>query len=329
MPLSYDPEFLAAFQPLIPKLAAFPKPARHDVATRRANLSGMGSLLYSVPPSDTIPDTPLPGVTHTQHTATHAGHSVTVHRFSPSSPPSTPAPAILHMHGGGFIAIAVPDVALGLAAYVLRSGIQLFSVAYRLSPETPYPGPLDDGWTALQWLHANAGTFNIDTARLAVFGESAGGNLAAGLAVRARDRGLTPALKKQILVYPMLDYRTVTNLAGPLAFWAEEDNITGWAAYLGRERYEALMKGRGEVEGEASPAHVKEVKGLPELYLEVPQLDIFCGEDVRYAGRLVEEGITTELHVIPGLPHGFEALGQGARAIERSMEWRVRAMKGL
>lgn len=129
----------------------------------------------------------------------------------------------------------------------------------------------------------------------------------------------------------MLDYRTreAGNGIGELAFWTGEDNVTGWAAYLGRERYEGALEREGGVTGEMSPAVVGSVEGLPALYVECPQLDIYCKENLAYATRFVEAGIEVEVHVVPGLPHGFEALGKGAGSVERVQEWRIRAMRGL
>ncbi|PNS16289.1 Hormone-sensitive lipase [Sphaceloma murrayae] len=320
MPLTYDPEFAAAFGPLASKLASLPKPAKHDIDGRRQLLAN----LFSGPP------VPIPAsVTHTTHTI-RSCPPLTLHRFFPTAWQTSPpprSPALLHTHGGGYFAMTVTQAASSIAAYVAASGVQILSVDYRLAPEDAFPAALDDAFAALQHLHAHAGTFDLDLSRLAVFGESAGGGLAAALAIRARDEALSPPLSRQVLVYPMLDFRTVTS-GGSLAFWSGEDNETGWAAYLGRERYEKGLKD-GQVEAWASPSCVESVEGLPPLYIECPQLDIFCVEDVAYAKRFLEAGIETELHVVPGLPHGFEALGAGTKAAERAMEQRVRVMKSL
>ncbi|KAF2223906.1 Alpha/Beta hydrolase protein, partial [Elsinoe ampelina] len=317
MPLAYDPEFLTTSTPLLVPSSSLPRPSLHDISTRRSNVDA----LRPVPRPRTPPD-----ISHTTHLIPTTP-PVLLHRFAPTSlpTPGPPAslPAILHIHGGGFITISVADAAPSLTTYVRETGHQIFSVDYRLSPETPFPGAIDDAWAALTWLRDHAGDFGVDASRIALFGESAGGAIAAGLAVRARDRGLVPGVRKLVLVYPMLDYRTVTNRVGQLATWSEVDNVTAWAAYLGRERYEGLLAGEGQVEGEASPAHVASVRGLPSMYLEVGQLDIFCEEDVRWAGRCVEEGVEVELHVLPGLPHGFEALGAGTKVVERSLRRRV------
>jgi acetyl esterase/lipase len=183
--------------------------------------------------------------------------------------------------------------------------------------------PLDDCWAALKWIYNNAHQLSINPARIAVMGESAGGGLAAALTLMARDQGLSPPLAKQILVYPMLDDRTNTNHAGKLAFWDENDNITGWTAYLGSK------VGSDEVAPYAAPARVESVEGLPSLYLDCPQLDIFVHEGMEYARRFVATNIPTECHIYPSLPHGFEGMASGISATKQAMSNRYKAMSSF
>lgn len=151
-------------------------------------------------------------------------------------------------------------------------------------------------------------------------GESAGGNLAVGLALLARDRELSPPLAKQILVYPMLDDRTTTNNVGELAFWSAEDNITGWTAYFGPNA------GTDSASPYAAPARAGSVHGLPPLYLDCPQLDIFALEDAKYAMHVMAAKIPTELHVYERLPHGFEGFAPTCSAVKRAYANRARAI---
>jgi acetyl esterase/lipase len=111
----------------------------------------------------------------------------------------------------------------------------MLSIEYRLALEHPFPIPLEDCWSALQWIRSNASELNIDPSRIAIMGESAGGGLAANVSFLARDRGLSPPLAKQILIYPMLDDRTNLDTTDGLAFFDVSDCITGWAAYLGKD----------------------------------------------------------------------------------------------
>ena len=153
----------------------------------------------------------------------------------------------------------------------------------------------------------------IDPARVAIMGDSAGGGLAAGVALLARDRGV--ALARQVLVYPMLDDRTTVpdpELA-PFAAWSYDDNYTGWHALLG----DAI--GTDDVPPSAAPARADDLSGLPPTYIDVGDLDIFRDEDIEYARRIAATGTTVELHVHPGCPHGFDRIpglpGQRARAL--------------
>jgi acetyl esterase/lipase len=198
------------------------------------------------------------------------------------------------------------------------------AVEYRLAPETPYPGPLEDSYAGLRWVHANAGNLGIDTSRLGIGGASAGGGLAAGLALLARDRGEVP-LAFQLLIYPMIDDRitSVSSSWEGVPIWTPASNRTGWAAYLGP------LAG-GDVPIYAAASRAEDLRGLPPAMIPVGALDGFLDEDVDYAMRLTHAGVPTELRVYPGGPHGFDGLLPGtplARRARRDIEeWLERAM---
>ncbi|CAG7950867.1 unnamed protein product [Penicillium nalgiovense] len=310
--LQYDAEFAKAAAPILQHLARAPKPALNDVATRRVMLGAM-----------TIEEINLPDdVEHMVHSvAAPDGHNVPVHHFRKKVPDREGGePAIVHIHGGGYIALSAVGCSTPHGASVSQTGIQILSIDYRLAPENPYPVPLEDCWVVLQWIQTNAERLSINAARIAVMGESAGGGLAAALTLLARDRELSPPLAKQILIYPMLDDRTRNNHAGELAFWDDKDNITGWTAYLGPK------VGSDAIIPYAAPARVETVEGLPPLYLDCPQLDIFVHEGMEYARRFVAANIPTECHIYPGLPHGFEALAPGINATKQVISNRYKAM---
>lgn len=214
-----------------------------------------------------------------------------------------PLPAILHIHGGGFIVgePIIEDIANRLAVQAL--GCALFSVDYRLAPETPHPGPLEDCYAALTYLAGHAAALGIDPARIGVMGESAGGGLAAGLALLARDRG-GPRIGFQHLIYPMLDDRNCTSpdphpLAGEF-MWTRPNNHFGWSAYLG------TAPGGPNVSPYAAPARAANLAGLPPAFISVGALDLFLEEDIEYARRLTRAGVPVELHVYPGAYHGYQ-----------------------
>ena len=218
---------------------------------------------------------------------------------------AAPAPVILHIHGGGFIAGDPVEELRRSQELATALGCVVVSVRYRLAPETPYPGPLEDCYAALRWIHAHAGEIGVDRSRIALYGGSAGGGLAAQLAVLARDRGEVPLLF-QALFYPMLDDRTASTRRTPpqegLVVWRPADNVFGWTSYLGH------APATSRTPAGAAPARLETLKGLPPAWIAVGDLDLFVDEDIQYARRLVEQGVPTELHVVPGAFHGFDVL---------------------
>jgi acetyl esterase/lipase len=211
-------------------------------------------------------------------------------------------PAIVWIHGGGYV-LGTVEMNQGFADQLVDElGAVVVSVDYRLAPETRAPGSVEDCYAALCWLHANAAELGIDPARIAIAGESAGGGLAAALGQLARDRGEIPVCLAA-LVYPMLDDRTaVTDDPNPYSrqyVWSPADNAFGWESVLG------CPPGSAEVPPYASPARTEDLAGLSATFIGVGALDLFLDEDVEYARRLVRAGVPTELHVYPGAFHGF------------------------
>ncbi|KAH7000803.1 arylesterase/monooxygenase [Ilyonectria destructans] len=323
MPLAYDPEFVRALEPLVPGLTQWPdSPEAHDIATRRVNVTAMFG------PLRTSHETHADIAVSTFSVKSHDGADVEVlHLRKRGSETEPPTPAILHVHGGGMIAGTARDNLKPLEAYVHDIGIQIFSVEYRLAPEHQHPTLVEDCYAALRYISEEAQALNVDPARLAVLGESAGGGIAAALALMARDRGLTPRLAKQILIYPMLDDRTLEPAEDldPLAVWKSVDNVTGWTALLGQGN---IGRDR-QVSPYAAPARVPSVAGLPPTYIDVGELDIFRDEDIEYALRLLKAGVSTEFHLYPGLPHGFDLLAPDISAVRRAAENRLKAIEGI
>ncbi|MFM2288798.1 MAG: hypothetical protein RL684_1941 [Pseudomonadota bacterium] len=220
-----------------------------------------------------------------------------------AQPPGSGKPALLHIHGGGFVAGNAESNIPQLQAVARDHDCVVVSVEYRLAPETPFPGSLEDNYAALRWLHSNAGSLGADAARIAVMGESAGGGHAAMLAIAVRDRREF-TLRGQILIYPMLDDRTASTRVVPAAIgqfiWKREANRFGWTSLLG------VPAGSRRVPAGAVPARVADLAGLPPTFVGVGAIDLFVEEDIQYAQRLVAAGVPTELVVIPGAYHGFD-----------------------
>ncbi|RVX71500.1 hypothetical protein B0A52_05072 [Exophiala mesophila] len=314
-----DPEYAAALGPTLAAMRAAPKAPVYEVAPRRTGINTMWAAYMSKYPTVTdVEETiiKVPG---------HEGVEIAVHHFiKKNTPPS--ASAVLYTHGGGYFCLSVPLYSKVIQTYVSTSGVQFFAVEYRFPPEYVFPTPVEDCYAALEWLNRNAGQFGIDPARLAIMGDSAGGGLAAATAIIARDRNLSPPLAKQIIIYGMLDDRNQSRfeeLQG-LASWQPDDNLTGWAAYIGKDN--AAKPG---VSPYAAPARVETVVGLPRLYCDVPDLDIFRDENIAYAARHALAGIPIELHVYPSLPHGFEPSAPYITATRLAMSNRVRVIMAL
>ena len=222
-----------------------------------------------------------------------------------ATPGATPRGASLYIHGGGCVGGDARDNLRTLSALAARLGCAIVSVQYRLAPDTPFPGALNDNYAALKWLHDNAGKLGVDPARLVVMGESAGGGHAAMLAIAARDRGEVP-IAEQVLIYPMLDDRTgsvrpVAPRIGTL-IWHAADNRKGWSALLGRPA------GSARVPAGAVPARAADLHGLPPTFIGVGSIDLFAAEDTEFARRLIEAQVPTELLVVPGAFHGFQLI---------------------
>ncbi|MEO8693882.1 MAG: alpha/beta hydrolase [Acidimicrobiales bacterium] len=224
------------------------------------------------------------------------------------SPPAsaTPRPCCYWIHGGGYIfgTIDMSDARCVQTAETLDCVV--VSVDYRLAPESPFPAPVEDCYAGLAWTAAHADELGIDRERVVVVGQSAGGGLAAALALLVRDRAEIP-LCYQLLIYPMIDDRNTTTSSQLVTkVWTREANLLGWRCYLGQE------PGVGDVSPYAAPARAEDLRGLAPTFIGVGTLDVFRDENIVYAQRLLAAGVPTELHVYPGAPHGFEGLAPQA-----------------
>lgn len=211
-------------------------------------------------------------------------------------------PGIYHTHGGGMV---TGDRFAGLQAvlpWVLDNDAVLVTVEYRLAPEYPDPYPLEDCYAGLEWTASHANELGFDTERLMIVGASAGGGLAAGTALLARDRN-GPKLIGQVLVYPMLDDRnqTISSIQyDGVGLWDRASNLMGWECLLGDRR------GTDNVSIYAAPARATDLSNLPPTFIDCGSAEVFRDENVAYASALWAAGVQAELHVWPGGWHGFD-----------------------
>jgi acetyl esterase len=229
-----------------------------------------------------------------------AGPDVRVRVYLPRARQSS-IPGLLYIHGGGFT-VGNLESEHGLAGEFSRElGIAVVSVDYRLAPENPYPAGLNDCYAALLWMHANAAELGIDPARIGICGQSAGGGLAAGLALMARDKH-GPDICFQALGIPELDDRLDT--PSMISFtdtplWNRPSAILSWQHYLGD-----LEPGSPGVPSYAAPARATDLGGLPPAYVTAMEFDPLRDEDILYALKLLQAGVAVELHTYPGTFHG-------------------------
>lgn len=314
MSFTLDPVIASRLEAMRPDTIV-PSPPRGDIATRRARSAEMFAGVAQIfPPTDDI--------RICEYLVPVKEDTIMVRWYMPPQPNAsrTPGSAVIFLHGGGMIAGSVDEHHPIVSAYVRSSGVPFLSVDYRLAPGSRGSVPVEDCFAALSWLREHAEVLGIDSQRIAVMGDSAGGGLAAGVAIAARNASIPVA--RQILIYPMLDDRTTVpdpHLL-PFATWTYDDNYTGWHALLGDQI------GGADVSPSVAPGRQEYHAGLAPAYIEVGELDIFRDESIRYARDLGRAGISTELIVRPGAPHAFDVIAIGTDLSDRAFEDRRRAI---
>ncbi|MET8994897.1 alpha/beta hydrolase [Amycolatopsis sp. NPDC004169] len=291
MVYAFDPELATA-------VPALPITDLGDLVTARAAVSELRDRL---PAPDLaglrIDDVPVPA----------DGHEVALRVYRPAHPV---APSALYfVHGGGFM-VGDLDVAQVPCVELVRAlGIVVVSVEYRLAPETPYPGPLEDVYTGLCWLADHADELGVDPDRIVTYGISSGGCLSGGLALLARDRG-GPRVAYQFLNAPVLDDRLATPSMREFVdtpLWNRPQAEISWDAYLGPG-----LRATDAVPCYAAPARATDLTGLPPAYVAVKQFDPLRDEGIAYAVAMQAAGVNVELHLFPGTFHGSTRLTDAA-----------------
>jgi acetyl esterase/lipase len=306
---SYDPDF-EAILPLLPtemdlssveKVQAMrddralfgePPPPREDVLTEDRQVPG--------------PD---------------AGADVPIRLYRPKNAPDRPLPGVLEIHGGGFLFGNLDMMDPWCQRVSAEVGAVVVSVEYRLAPEQPFPAGVEDCYAALAWTAEQADDLGIDPARIAVSGQSAGGGLAAATALLARDRG-GPKLCFQLLEIPELDDRLETPSMTAFTdtpLWNRPNAIWSWRHYLGPDP-------PSEVSAYAAPARAKDLSGLPPAYVSTMEFDPLRDEGILYALRMLQAGVSVELHSYAGTFHGSGLLPHADASI-RNVEEIIHLLK--
>jgi acetyl esterase len=306
MTYAYDPE-LAAVVALLPPL---------DITDIPAARAGMRAMREQMPPF-VKPD----GITIEKRAVAGppGDPDVEVTIFRPTEQPAS-APALYWIHGGGFVLGDVDSDMVVPAQVADELGAVVASVEYRLAPEHPFPAPAEDCFAGLVWMAAHAEELGFDPRKLAVGGLSAGGGLAAAVALMARDRG-GPELCFQLLDIPELDDRLSTPSMKQFTdtpLWNHRNAILSWEAYLGPDH--------GETSPYAAPSRAADLSGLPPAYVVTCEFDPLRDEGIEYAQRLIQAGVATELHHYPGTFHGASGAGAGTEIAARMVSDRLAAL---
>ncbi|KAK0611026.1 Alpha/Beta hydrolase protein [Immersiella caudata] len=314
--LRYDPELLK----LLSANSAPPPPEPTDVFDLRTSNDAVIQIFADLFPIPKDVEETIFNFT------TKDGTCLPIHRLTPPAAKrqTTPQPAIIFIHGGGMVSGSVSLFKPNAKYYAAETGFTIFSVSYRLAPEFAFPTPVEDVYSAVKWLQSHATEHNVDPSRIAICGMSAGGGLAAGVALKARDEGLNPPLAKQVLIYPMLDDRTKVGPENPLSpflTWTAKRNEIGWNSYLGEDK--------SNVSPHAAPARATDLSGLPRTFIDVGGLDLFRDEDIAYAGKLAAANVEVEFHLYPGLPHGWDLVARDLPATKKAEQNRVDALRDL
>ncbi|MCZ6829345.1 MAG: alpha/beta hydrolase [Gammaproteobacteria bacterium] len=236
---------------------------------------------------------------------------------------------LLYIHGGGFVVGNLDSEHAGPVSVCRELGIVVVSTGYRKAPEDPYPAGLEDCYASLQWLHTNTEALNVDPARIAVRGGSAGGGLTASLVLLARDRG-GPAICFQYLGIPELDDRLATVSMTEFTdtpLWNRPNAINSWKYYLGND----YSPGGENVPYTAAPARasIDDLRGLPAAYVSTMEFDPLRDEGIEYALKLLQAGVNVELHSYPGTFHGSELVIDAAVSQRGAAEGLEALRRGL
>lgn len=315
MAFKFDPEIEAVVVEMAKQLSEVEAPERGDWKTLREQTHATLEQMSALAPA--LPDVQ----TQSFNLKLDDGDTIELRWYTKDG--ANPGSAVVYAHGGGMVCGSVDYYDSVVSEYVQLSGVPFLSVGYRLAPEKTGTSPMEDTYAALVWLKENAAELGVDTDRIAVMGDSAGGGIAAGTAILARDRGTEIA--KQILIYPMLDDTNLKPDDHITSFlsWTYDNNYTGWKTLLGDD-FET-----DNISPVAAPARNTNFEGLAPAYIDVGELDIFRDKDVNYALKLWEAGVSVELHVHPGAQHGFERFAPQSDVAKRTSADRIRSIQSV
>jgi len=284
-----------------------------DIVERRAFVRQLlQAMTADLPPNDRVvsEDRTIPGL--------DGAPDVRVRVYTPAEATGVMLPGILYIHGGGMIIGDLDGEHLRAEMLCELTNTVVVSTDYRKAPEHAHPAQVNDCYAALTWMAAHVGELDIDPRRIAVYGGSAGGNLAIATTMMARDRG-GPAICFLMAPYPMIDDRNElpsTHEITEVGIWDRSGNLEAWEWFLGGEPADAY----------AAPARAADLAGLPPTFIDVGELDLFRDEDIAFVARLLQAGVPTEFHVYPGAYHASEVFAPEAALSQRIWAARFSAL---
>ena len=313
MSYNFDPELAAVIEFLPAMPFTDPQAAR----------AGMNELIAGM-----LSDLDEDGVDLENRHIAGANGIVPVRIYRPQAVSEASA-ALVYIHGGGFVVGDLDSEHAGVTALCRDLDILIISVDYRLAPEHPYPAGLEDCYAALQWTHDNAADLNIDAKRLGIMGGSAGGGLCAALALLAKARS-GPTICFQMLGIPELDDRLETVSMTEFVdtpLWNRPNAVASWTFYLGGE----YQPGSEAVPITAAPARatVEDLRDLPPACVTTMEFDPLRDEGIAYAQKLLQAGVSVELHSYPGTFHGSSLVTHAAVSQREAADTRIVLRRGL
>ena len=239
---------------------------------------------------------------------------VYLHKFSELG--NAPCNVLLHIHGGGLVVGAAAHAEPQLRALAKQFSCAVVSVDYRLAPEHPFPAALFDCVAVLKWLRSESETFGVNTQKIVVLGESAGGGIAAGMALYARDQNLNIEIAQQILLYPMLDCQNIDQVSDnkpDTVLWSRGNNKFGWAAYLADGVDDHMLS-------YASPNYAKDWQNIPPTYVCIGDIDLFYEENCKYVEQLRAASVNAEIDIYPDAYHAFQVAMPEAAVSQKCLQ---------
>jgi acetyl esterase/lipase len=296
-----------------------------DIVERRAFVRQLlQAMTADLPPNDRVlsEDRTIPGPAGAPDVRVRVYTPVEVpDRETSAAPPGRTGvlmPGILYIHGGGMIIGDLDGEHLRAEMLCELTRSIVVSTDYRKAPEDAHPAQVEDCYAALTWMAAHASELDIDATRIAVYGGSAGGNLAIATTMMARDQA-GPSIAFLMAPYPMLDDRnehSSTHEITEIGIWDRSGNIEAWEWFLAGKPADAY----------AAPARATDLSGLPPTFIDVGELDLFRDEDIDFVQRLIQAGVPTEFHLYPGAYHASEVFAPEAELSQRIWAARISAL---